>query len=449
MPGTITVRIINGMTNADDKDVAHLTRDFLVYGGVNSLSNYTLYDDSFNPTQNGTPDTNTLIDAGIAYVPDSTTAPTMYYCVQMDGTNLVAHDATAANPRIDAVVIEIPATSTADADATNAAQLSVVKGAEAGSPTAPSDGDITTDLGHSRWLRLANVTIANPFVTVVDADIADVRVSAKWNLGKGVVPDGNFLEILDATNTMYYRIHHDGTNVVHQVDSATDNHYWNDAGDVNRLRLSLMTGGDSNLVLFRDNATDYGAWSYNSITDRFELTANSKSIAITPNGVLLIQNTIFPTTNNSYNIGSVANHHTDVFGQNAYTTVSDANEKENISESLLGLDFVAALAQLTKCWTWKNSLVSKPVLDENGNNQYDEEGHIIMEQVMQTHHRKHHGFLAQDIETLLTQQNISTEDFGGFIKDTETGKYGLRMGELYAPIIKAIGELKAQVDALA
>lgn len=54
--------------------------------------------------------------------------------------------------------------------------FTAVEGTPAGSPTAPSDNDIQTDLGAGvRWHRLANVAVANGFATIVDANITDTR----------------------------------------------------------------------------------------------------------------------------------------------------------------------------------------------------------------------------------------------------------------------------------
>ena len=75
--------------------------------------------------------------------------------------------------------------------------------------------------------------------------------------------------------------------------------------------------------------------------------------------------------------------------------------------------------------------------------------------------RTHYGLIAQDVETVLSDISKPTADFAGFIKmipeeeapkheenpNTET-TYGLRYGEFIAPMIKAIQEQQAQIEAL-
>jgi hypothetical protein len=55
----------------------------------------------------------------------------------------------------------------------------------------------------------------------------------------------------------------------------------------------------------------------------------------------------------------------------------------------------------------------------------------------------HYGLLAQQVEEALAGQ-----DFGGFVRDAETGDMGLRYSQFFAPIIRAVQELADRVDAL-
>lgn len=507
MPGTITVRIINQMTNADDKDVEHFSRDFLMQGGVHSLTNYALYDDSFNPIQNGTPDTNTLIDAGIAYVPDSLTAPTIYYCVQMDGNNLVNHDATSSNPRIDAIVLEVTLTTTSDADAIDGAALSVVKGAEGASPTTPSDSDINSELGHTRWIRIANVAIANPFVTVVNADITDVRQNACLNLSNGALsnstslvffnaagdPDhyiqedaaGNLLFTLGTTakgfyfqneidevigyfhdeglvinegrevylsspgNDKYYWFYHNAANVVYEVSPTTQNHYWNDAGRANRLRLGMETGGDSILTLFRGDGLSWGTLRYNSSSDVFDLETNNKTLRISSgSGEILFQGNLIPNGNDIFDFGSVPTHVNDVFGTNAYTTVSDETMKRDILpiDRAKSVAFMRGINNIS--WKWKDFEAEVMKKDEDGKVVVDEEGMPVMERVLQTHHRRHSGWGARQIKEVMDANDIDSEDFGGWVEDAETGTLAIRQGEFIPHILAYAQDIDDRVSAL-
>ena len=62
--------------------------------------------------------------------------------------------------------------------------------------------------------------------------------------------------------------------------------------------------------------------------------------------------------------------------------------------------------------------------------------------------RYHHGLIAQEVETLLQSRGI---DFGGYRDHTIKGGEDVKTigyTELIAPLIKAIQELSAKVEAL-
>jgi hypothetical protein len=90
--------------------------------------------------------------------------------------------------------------------------------------------------------------------------------------------------------------------------------------------------------------------------------------------------------------------------------VSDRRLKENIEPEILGLDFVNALNPVTY--------------------------NMIGQQ------RKAHGFIAQDVETLITSANDSLK-----IENSE-GIKGVDYLSLIAPLTKAIQELSAKVAIL-
>ena len=71
--------------------------------------------------------------------------------------------------------------------------------------------------------------------------------------------------------------------------------------------------------------------------------------------------------------------------------------------------------------------------------------------------RTHYGLIAQEVKTVLDNNNISTNDFAAYIasevldaNEQGTGeyKYGLRYTELISILIKAIQELKQRIENL-
>ena len=169
---SLNVNVINSMTNATDADLYAPSTDRIATPGVWKSDLYTT---PMQVVASNTPDTNSNVNTGVAYIADNPSAPTIYYRIESNATETQAHDATTSNPRIDAVVLFLDTGATPGADGEGVATIEIVKGAESASPTAPTDGDIDTQLGDNTWIRLADIAIANPFSTIQNSDITDYR----------------------------------------------------------------------------------------------------------------------------------------------------------------------------------------------------------------------------------------------------------------------------------
>lgn len=147
----------------------------------------------------------------------------------------------------------------------------------------------------------------------------------------------------------------------------------------------------------------------------------------TANG-LGVNSNWYPSVTNTYYIGQVADPGgsgalaktwKSAYFQIAPTITSDLNAKENISDSTLGLDFINDL---------------RPV-------SYQLKGNVSG--------RYHYGLIAQEVKEAIDASGVL--DFGGWVKedlsDPNSAEY-LRYEELVAPLIKAVQELTARVQAL-
>lgn len=144
-------------------------------------------DNHFLVEEADTPDMSVDVRQGYAYIKKSDGS--MVYPVRLYDTDAnVAISANASgNSRIDAVVLYIDLGASANTTATNVAKLTTVEGTPAGSPTAPSDGDISTEIGASNpFIRLADVTVENGETTILDADIADQRTAVEMTFPGGI-----------------------------------------------------------------------------------------------------------------------------------------------------------------------------------------------------------------------------------------------------------------------
>ena len=133
---------------------------------------------------------------------------------------------------------------------------------------------------------------------------------------------------------------------------------------------------------------------------------------------------------NAIDLGSSSARFDDIYATNGTIQTSDQNEKNTITNSDLGLDFINKLSPKSYKFNGKT--------------------------------RTHYGLIAQDVETVLSDISKSTTDFAGFIKDDiseeQDGselRYGLRYTEFVSPLVKAIQEqqniiedLKARIETL-
>ena len=122
-------------------------------------------------------------------------------------------------------------------------------------------------------------------------------------------------------------------------------------------------------------------------------------------------------------LGDSAARFDDIFATNGTIQTSDRNEKQDIADSDLGLDFVNRLAPKSYIFNGKT--------------------------------RTHYGLIAQDVETVLSDINKETSEFAGFIKedisenqDGSQYRYGLRYTEFVGILIKALQEADDKIDAL-
>ena len=128
---------------------------------------------------------------------------------------------------------------------------------------------------------------------------------------------------------------------------------------------------------------------------------------------------IKPWSNNTRNIGGASYRWSTVYSQNSLNT-SDRNLKNTIEVSDLGLSFVNKLNPVS----YKFNEVEGEEKDT----------------------KTHYGLIAQEVEEVLATEGKSTDDFAAVVG--EEGTYSLAYNELLSPLIKAVQELSAKVDAL-
>ena len=220
------------------------------------------------------------------------------------------------------------------------------------------------------------------------------------------------------------QIYHDGSNS--RILSSTGElqiftHNFRVLNDVGN-EIILQGAANANVELFSNNVRKFFTSSVgiNSATHLPD-TDNAHDLGASYarwDDVYATNGTI-QTSDKTFDLGKSNARWNDVFATNSTIQTSDQKEKENITDTDLGLDFINKLSP--KSFKFKNKT------------------------------RTHYGLIAQDIETVITDLGKTTTQFAPLIKETiedGTEKYGLRYTELIAPLIKAIQELSAEVAAL-
>ena len=246
------------------------------------------------------------------------------------------------------------------------------------------------------------VLASNSITSEGSATFADGHINFQSN--------GNIHIQGDADNTGVIFIH-DGNDT-----KATDGDAFRIFSDATTSAL-LIRRNANNRYSFDENGNvnihgkiNFG--SYSSPDAGFERDSGSIKCLFSTSGNFV------PDSTDTHDLGTSSLQWDDVHA-NDTVNFSDRNKKESIQTSTLGLSFVNSLNPVS----------------------YKVKGRT----------RTHYGLIAQEVKTLLDSLSIDTEDFAGYVDPSvkeEDGPLGLRYRQFIAPMIKAIQELKAEVDAL-
>jgi hypothetical protein len=183
------------------------------------------------------------------------------------------------------------------------------------------------------------------------------------------------------------------------------------------------TSSDGDIVSFRKNGTTVGSIaSVSGGMSFFATGVNNCGWYLTNNSAMLpMKNSAL--SDNLVDLGSTSYRFDDIFATNGTIITSDQNEKNTITDSDLGIDFIKRLTPKSYIFNGKT--------------------------------RTHYGLIAQDVETVLSDISKPTSGFAGFIKtdiseeqDGSEYRYGLRYTEFVAPLIQAVKDQQATIDAL-
>jgi len=186
----------------------------------------------------------------------------------------------------------------------------------------------------------------------------------------------------------------------------------------------------------------FATGSSSTPTERMRITSagvvkvNSGNLVGTGNGIHLsgarmnaIDNNGTTADNSSY-LGYSSGRWIAVYAVSGTIQTSDVREKTEIKSTQLGLDFVNDLNPVSYKWIdGKRQSGEKTIKDK----------------------RQHQGLIAQEVTETLEKHGIDKNEFGG-LDIQKTDKYndfhGMSYEQFIAPMIKAIQELKAEIELL-
>jgi hypothetical protein len=214
------------------------------------------------------------------------------------------------------------------------------------------------------------------------AQLTDTRLQLRDGVG------------LSLGNSNDLTIQHSGTHTFFD-ETGTGDWYFRSQSTTSGLYNRLWFESEGQVRLYYDGST------------KFE----TESIGVSINGVLR------PAASNSHDLGASDRRWATIYAVNALNT-SDENEKKDITNCDLGLNFVNKINPVS--YKWKDEQLGS---------------------------KTHYGLLAQNIEDAVKSEGKTLDDFGAIHKPQHTAM-ALNYNQIIAPLVKAIQELSAKVAAL-
>lgn len=180
-------------------------------------------------------------------------------------------------------------------------------------------------------------------------------------------------------------------------------------------------------------------------------TSSSGSSTPTDRWALNSNGTLYPLTDNTYSLGGSGFRTSSLWSANGTIQTSDGSQKAGLADATLGLDWINSLRPRSFRWKVGGKEVVRQVWRDDQGKEVDSNAKGARPAEFVTRNvpgkRTHWGFVAQEVKASLP----AGIDFGGWIKtdpaDPESEE-ALRYDQFIAPLVKAIQELSAEVQAL-
>lgn len=229
----------------------------------------------------------------------------------------------------------------------------------------------------------------------------------------------------------------------------------NTATGVSALRENIT--GTNNTAAGADSLRENTTGSFNTATGSSALRENITGTQNTATGFRALRdNTEYNncggfgydsqvTASNQIQLGDST---TTVYAYGAVQNRSDARDKAEIRDTVLGLDFINAIRPVDYKLDMREDY--RVELGENPTKEQLESNKLANIQTDGTHTRKryHHGVIAQQVAEVIEELGV---DFGGFQDHSKIGGddvLSIGYEEFIAPLIKAVQELNSKIETL-
>jgi hypothetical protein len=215
--------------------------------------------------------------------------------------------------------------------------------------------------------------------------------------------------------------------------------------------IVFKAGSGSNDIGFHQFGNTIQVWtsdSNNHYAIEFWNIGTGRNFNFTLDGNMM------PSADETFDIGSDTvrfqrGYFEQLYDRDASLNTSDETLKEDVTECALGSDFLSRLKPIQ--FKWKNAEPKDEtvVIQEGGYNDYG----AWFPPITKTYHheqtfvRRHFGLSAQQVKAVLDELEIDPKDFAPWAK-MESGKLGIRYGELIPILIQAHNEQRSRISDL-
>ena len=213
--------------------------------------------------------------------------------------------------------------------------------------------------------------------------------------------------------------------------------------------LGVNTTGDHNVAVGKETGaaistgtgnillgTNAGASSTNLTTGNFNIVIGyqARTNAAASANMIVMGQQVTGEGNNNFTFGNGSTDSNIAFGATSITAPSDIRLKEDIQDEQIGLNFVNDLRPVT--YRWKKAKDVSSELDCYEKNSE--------ERVMNG--KYNHGFIAQEVKQLIDKHDLK-DGFDMWSEDEADGRQRIGEASLMPLMVKAVQELKAELDA--